>query len=541
MLILAIVLLGGCSNSQEVDENDLQKEVLVGRGAMENFSVGDQFQATEPIEVSLLFRELPTAPFQHDWTFVQKLADITQVSFSEVISVIHDDFAQQRNLLIGAGEAPEIMPFIWAGHETPFIAGGSILPVSEYFQYMPNFTHFVEEWGLEDSIENLRQDDGHIYLLPGLQQDPRVRFTVALRKDILDEHGIGLPDTWYEIRDVLRELKAIYPDMYPFNDRWTLDSTLNISASTWGVGAGWGFGSGLHLNRESNEFSYVATMDEFKDFIQFWHSFIAEGLLHPESLTQGDAAAWEAFVNGESFMIGSAGAVGLEEYRRDFDANIADGADHLKGYEIVALPIPQGPTGRIGEQLIDSGMILNSSLKDRDDFIAVLQFIDWLWYSEEGREFAMWGVEGETFQINEDGHRELLSGYQHRGLGLNLNEAYEDMHVDHGFFDAVFSLAGGSSSDLMTSVMNEEAKDIHIRNAETRDLNPITPRIPYTDLELEQISLMQTALGDFTQSNIAQFILGQRSLEEWDQFVEELETMGMSRYVEMANEAWKRR
>ena len=546
VLALSAAFLAGCGNGNNVTDsgnngdttNNATEENLSNSVAMENFRVGDTFRANEPIDVSMIFRQLPTSPFNDEWMMVQRLREITNV-YLDVTAVMHEDFETQRNLLIGAGDAPEIMPFAWAGHETQFIAGGTLLPISDYFEHMPHFMHFVEEWGLEEPIENLRQADGNIYLLPGLQQDPRVRFSVAMRQDILDELGLDAPDSWEEIRDVLRVVAEERPDITPYNDRWNLDATLNIAASTWGIGAGWGFGSGLHLNHNTNEFEYVAQMDELKDFVMFWNSLIEEGLLHPESLTQGCGPAWEAFVNGESFMIAAGNT--LEEYIRDFDANIEAGATHLEGYELVQLPVPNGPTGKIGEQLIDNGMMLNASLRDREDFVAILQFIDWLWYSEEGREFAMWGIEGETFQWNEEGYRELLSGFQHRGHGLNINPDYDDIQVDHGFMENVWALAGGSSRDLMTSVMTEEARALHIYNADTRVLRPITPRIPWTDLELEQISIIQSALADHTRSNMSLFILGQRSMDDWDTFVQEIESMGSQRFVDMANEAWSRR
>jgi len=519
------------------------------RGAMPNFDVGVSFHATEPIDVTMLFREMAENPFNENWEMFQRLQEMTNVTI-DVESVMHDDFADRRSLLLATGQAPELMPFIWAGHEVPFIAGGQLLPIGRYFDYMPHFTNLVTEWDMWPVIENLRRADGEIYILPGLFQDPRVRFTVALRQDILEQLDIyselehGHPDSWEEIRLVLEEVaerKEEFGLDYVYFDRWTLDSTLNIAASTWGVGAGWGLGSTMHFNHDTGEFEQFAQMDEARDFVGYWAGLVADGLLHPESLTAGCEAPWEAFVNGRSFMIGSYGTV--IPYEQDRDNLIAEGLTHLEGLEFRALPIPQGPLGVTGEQVIDNGIVLNNSLRQRDDFFAILQFVDWIWFSQEGREFAIWGVEGTHFQWV-DGYRQLMPGYFDTRYSLNLerqNEAgAQDMRIDLGFGENVWVLAAGSSRDLMTSRMDVATRALHELNAQTRLRNRLNPSVPWAALgaqRQEMYAMWQTSIVDHTRSNIAAFIAGHRGMDNWDAFLGELEAMNLDAWVAAGNEA----
>ena len=51
---------------------------------------------------------------------------------------------------------PELIPVTYPGDETQYVAGGAILPISDYLDYLPNFTDKVEKWGLQDAIDNLR-------------------------------------------------------------------------------------------------------------------------------------------------------------------------------------------------------------------------------------------------------------------------------------------------------------------------------------------------------------------------------------------------
>ena len=38
--------------------------------------------------------------------------------------------------------------------------------------------------------------------------------------------------------------------------------------------------------------------------------------------------------------------------------------------------------------------MISKKARDSKNFVAMMQFIDWLWYSDAGQEFAKWGVEG---------------------------------------------------------------------------------------------------------------------------------------------------
>ena len=87
-------------------------------------------------------------------------------------------------VLIGAGDAPCIIPVTYAGQENQFVSSGAILPVSDYVEYMPNFQAKVEEWELEPELDTLRQADGKYYLLPGILEQLRYDYTLGIRTDV---------------------------------------------------------------------------------------------------------------------------------------------------------------------------------------------------------------------------------------------------------------------------------------------------------------------------------------------------------------------
>ena len=50
--------------------------------------------------------------------------------------------------------------------------------------------------------------------------------------------------------------------------------------------------------------------------------------------------------------------------------------------------------------------MISTKARDSKNFVAMMQFVDWLWYSDAGQEFAKWGVEGTTYtkDASDDAH-----------------------------------------------------------------------------------------------------------------------------------------
>jgi len=206
---------------------------------MADFKAGDQFKATEALDFSILFSDHPNYPLKDDWLFWSELTNRTNVTLEPTV-VPMSDYAQKRSLIVGAGDAPLIIPKTYPGQEEAFVSSGAILPVSKYLDLMPNLSEKIEKWELEPDFEGLRQADGEFYVLPGVHEDVWQDYTVAFRTDVLEDLGLEAPKDWDEFRDVLVAIKAEYPDSYPLSDRFQGDNLLGLIAMTYGVSAGWG-------------------------------------------------------------------------------------------------------------------------------------------------------------------------------------------------------------------------------------------------------------------------------------------------------------
>ncbi|WEG11876.1 extracellular solute-binding protein [Pullulanibacillus sp. KACC 23026] len=524
-------LLTGCGSSKSSSSSS-SSDVKVSGAAMKNYKAGEQFKATKKITIPILFNDNPAYPYKKDWEFWTDLTEKTNVTLKPTV-VPMSDYSQKRSLLISSGNAPDIIAKTYPGEETPFVSSGAILPVSDYVKYMPNFEQKVKEWNLEPELDTLRQADGKYYVLPGIHQAYWPDYTLAVRVDIFKKNNIPLPKTWAELETDLEKLKKIYPNSIPFSDRFntnTGNSTLNIAAPTFGTQAGWGLGDGLQFDKDSGKFVFAPATDNYKNLISYFHDLVAKGLMDKESFTQSDDQAVQKFETGKSFVIAT-NAQTTQQYITDMDKTLGKGK-----FEVAKITVPGGPKGDVvaGSRL-ENGIMITANAKKNPNFIAELQFIDWLLYSDAGEEFAKWGVEGKTFTKDANGKRTLEPDVTFGGAGLNPSGT-KDLRTDLGFSQGNY--AYGGSTELLQSMMSGPELQFQ-KDMESKTLLPPNPPHPYTQAQSEQQTLKQTPLTDYVQQSTLQFITGQRPLSDWDQYVNELKSKGMDQYVQTANDAYQ--
>lgn len=512
----------GGDDTEQVSEDEIGSE-----HAMEDFKAGDTFYSEEPLEFSFLYRDHPNYPIDEDWTFYEKLEERTNVTFNNTV-VPMSDFAERRSVLIAAGDSPDIISNVYGGEESQFVGSGALLPISDYVHLMPHLTQRIEEWDLQDELDQNRQADGKYYFLPGIEENVRHDYTLMINRTVFDEYGIEDPNTWDELRDALQILKDETGNV-PFNDQWQGQALLNYASHSFGTIGGWGFGGGTVYDEEADEFKYAPMEQGYKDMVEYFAGLVADGLMDPESWTQDDEMAQNAFNNAESYVISSNSqtVIGQRESMTDIHGEDV--------YEIGKITSPEGPAGPlVGGSRFVAGIMLPSHLTERDDFLALLQFVDWLYYSDEGNELAWWGIEGETYEKTD----EVPGGYRPLDpidyLGLNPGGT-EHLQEDHGFRNGI--IASGAQAEILQSIMDAEEIAFQDDMNATREVVTPAPPYPLSQADQEQMALLSTPLGDTVETYTLRFITGQYDLDRWDEFMADLENQNVEQYLDIVNKA----
>jgi putative aldouronate transport system substrate-binding protein len=498
-------------------------------GAMTNYTVGTQFKASTPLTFSIAILSNPNYPFKSNWLFLTHLKQLTNVGFNPNV-IPFADYNTKVSTLIAAGQQPYIIPKTYPGAEAAFVAGGQILPVSDYVQHMPNFQAKVAAWNLNADLDTLRQSDGKYYLLPGLHQSVPLDYTMGVRTDLLTKYNIPTPSTLAQVEAMLTTFKDNNPGHYPFSDRYNQPTAggafLQMIGNAYGTHAGWNYQSynqGAYWDFTNKKYVFAAAMPQYQQMVTFLSGWYNKGLIDPESFTQPDTQAQAKLTSGKSFAL----MENAQQIAIDQKAMPA-------GQTVGKIPVPLGPTGAtvVGSRL-DGGLMISSKAASDPNFIAMLQFIDWLWYSDAGMLYARWGIDGTTYTGSvADGTFALEPNVDWSGLHPN---AKIEINVQYGFYNGVFSV-GGSNQLMDTQYPPAELAFQKIMDVRTP--LPVNPPAPLTTLQQQTATTSGTSLMDYVQSQTVSFITGKRPLSQWGAFQNELTGKGSSNFLNIFTTAY---
>lgn len=393
----------------------------------------------------------------------------------------------------------------WAG----YALDGAFINFKDYMDKMPNVKAYMEDPDNASNTAKFTYSETELYALPiGNEGDTTAR-AFLYRKDIFEKNNIALPTNQEEFVATLRKLKELYPASQPFVMR---SMTGNIQGAQ---ALGHLFGAS-HVNRglygtfftldANGEYSMVQTGQAYKEIAQFICDMTKEGLMHASSMTI-DTAGWqEALASDTSFItydkidripqLTKQGADLNPEYKLAAFApfNFGSNADN----PVVSTSFAGGAT---------SWGIMVSSMLDEAQLNDILTYIDWL-YSEEGQLVTNWGIEGESYEVLEDGSLSYIDSFleaQGGAIKTGLSKAGISAHI---WFDP-----------FLDTCDEEMAKGLEMAQ---QFLGKTAAQYPLLYNEEEQFvwdsyaeTLYTTAQGEWSK-----FALGQKDFAEWDSFLQ---------------------
>ena len=530
---------GDSNNSQKDSSDKSSKESTVDSKEEKldyTYGIDKTFKSDEPIKYSMMYSDHENYPYKEDWLFWSKLTEMTNVSF-ELKMIPRADYDDKKSLLINGGESSYIIPKTY--DESAFVTGGAVVAVSDWVEYMPNYMKFVEDYKLEDDLKIITKEDGKYYRLPGMWAEPKSEYTWVIRKDIFDAAGVDITAleknyTWDTFSEALEKVAKANPGKTVWSDRWKGEAGLKVIGDSYDVPAGWAKNDGMSYDAEKDEFYFAEVTDDCKNMCKMLNNLVENGIIDKETFTQEDSAAEEKFYNGKSFMIGSNESM-LGTYASKMNETLGEGKFEL--YSIVP-PAAEGKENYLSEnsRLENGIMISTKALEElgKDGFIKMLRFVDWLWYSPEGHTFVKWGVEGETYTV-ENGTKTLKPEI---GYGAINPDATKKLNVDYGFSNGVFMYGG--TTENRTSMLSDALKDYYTRINSIKKIRPLKPAVAFSEEDTEQMNLIKSPLMDYVNTSVLQFITGQSDIDEnWDTFVQKCKSNNYEKYVTMYNDTYK--
>ncbi|WP_077609961.1 extracellular solute-binding protein [Clostridium sp. Marseille-P2415] len=540
--LAAAAALAGCNASAKSEAVSGTKEMVEDKDLDYQYGEGTTFHSDEPVAYSMMFSDHENYPYKADWRLWSAIKDKTNVTF-DLTNVARTDYNDKVSALVNTGSAPYIIPKIYDA--APFVDSGQVVAVSDWVQYMPNYQKCVKDWGMEEELINTLSSDGKYYRLPGMWEKAAGGYSLLIRKDVFEAAGVDVEGgeknwTWEDFYEACKKVKEYTGGDYVWSDQYQLGCAMNLSGIEYGIRAGyskdggdWNLRNGLVFDFDKNEFVFSNTTEDYKDYLNFWNKMYRDKILDPETFTQDSEQAKAKFFRGDSYVL-TCNFQQVADYR-------SKNRVQAKGAELYFMVMPGGPKGQLQPESyrLENGiMISKRALKElgEKEFIKMLRFIDWLWYSDEGQTLSLWGVEGETYDRGADGTFALKPDIYYNGIHAG---APKQLNVDFGFAGGVF--AYGGSNELRFSRMTDEEKEWNQRVYDSKERRKIEPPILTDEEEKEQMNLIQVPLMDYVNTSALEFITGKLDLDsDWDKYVAECESKGNVKFVNMANEIFER-
>ena len=575
MLLATVMVAGslaGCGSSGDASTDttaDTKTESAAGTEAASTEAAAEEnldyqygldttFHSDDPVTYSFFFSDASWYPMVDTWKtegVFKKIEEATNVTL-DITSIDSGDYNQKVSLMINAGEAAYIIPKTY--DESPYVDGGAIVPISDYTQYMPYFTDFVEKYNMQDDLKTITKSDGKFYRLPGMLEAPVQDYTFLIRKDLFDAAGVDVAAiekdwTWDDLYDALVKVKEymvsegmISESDYVWSDLWcgsevtdgSGGNLLKLMASSYGVQAGWAIGNGMLYDSEKDEWYFGPTTDDFKAYLSEVTKYVQGGILDPETFTQDNQTACNKFYRGETAIL-SVNRSQYTSWLANLDENLGAG-----NYETYLCLIPRGENNNYlpENSRLENGVMISQRALDElgeEGFIKMIRFVDWLFYSHEAYNLTKWGVEGETYQVNADGTKSLLDGYQCGGLGIAGDEDDIDIRLQWGYAGGNFYYGG--TIEEMTDNFNPDIMDFVNRITEARDIKPLDPSYVANEEENEQLNLWKTPLIDNVNTWTLQFATGVKNVDaDWDAYVASCEGLNSTTMADYINEIYQR-
>ncbi|HML46880.1 MAG TPA: extracellular solute-binding protein [Clostridia bacterium] len=415
------------------------------------------------------------------------------------------DRETQFSLVMASGDLPDFFVDINPLFFEEFGRKGALIALNDVIEGMPNLQALL---ALDDeALPSITSADGNIFFLPRLLE-PATRYWPGLfiRKDYLEQVGLGVPTTTEEYKAALIAVKAgVEKCTMPLTGD---QATLKTLVWPFGVGSrGTGTGNTDDAFIDNGAVAYGPTDSRYREALTYISGLYAEGLIEPE-WNSGNQARTNIVTGASASTAGSFSGV-LSTYN---GLLVADGQGEVLTY-VKPLIGPAGVQTWQGHHTsidLGYGMAITSTSKKVD---TVAKLFDYT-YGDEGRELIYWGVEGETFQVA-DGERTFTEKVASSPLGVltylnnySANTSCYPSALILKFYHATLSPIAREGNLAETEL--GQAYDIRM------------PAVRYTEDESAEVNTILADLNPYVDENFAAFVTGRKDISsdaEWESYV----------------------
>lgn len=470
-----------------------------------------------------------------DWSenlVFQTMKEMTNVSvefFHPPVGGETDAF----NLMIASGDYPDTILHTWLnvpGGPANYIADEVIIPLNDLIdQYAPNFKAYLAKYPEFD--RQIKLDDGSYYVLPAIYEDLELATHTGpvVRGDFLAKIGMKpdqFPTTvagWEELLIKVRDSEEL-KDVIPF----FFASMTNINDSPTVLGA---YGITQEFYNDNGIVKFGAIQPEYKEFLTTMRRWYDLNLLDPEFAANNAKLRDEKVTSDRVFLF--IGSMGNSITR--YTAMVRNEAN--PDFQLLPMPYPtlnEGETPIVGQQnanFTGGGLAITTACENPE---LIMKYFDYF-YSEEGHMLSNWGIQGLTYDFDENGNPYFLPLVSENPDGLSREQAMAKYTIWQSQTPVYKRKDVLEQRDRLPEQIEGRKNWLTCKNEIL--MPPVTP----TAEEASEFASIMNDCRTYMLEQATKIIMGNVDLNEgFDVMVATLKGMGIDRAIELRQAALDR-
>lgn len=447
------------------------------------------------------------------------------------------------NLMISSGDMCDLIPVLeyYTGGLAKAYEEDIIIDISDYVdEYMPNYAAVMECLDPQTVSDTLTDD--HLLAFYQIADGTYSANGVVTRADWLEELGyefsgdlISLDEYTELLRTFQTEFGATY-GYYMYDGTMPLEAAFDTEIPAL-------VGDGFMTQVTSAIFRYGDTVtsgwitDGYREYIEWIRQMMDEGILYEDFLSlDSDQGTRNQLIGLGETATWQSNADKIEEIVESYASDNPDLA-------VVAMPrVTADPDAQYvwnDETALvstNSGFSISTDCENPE---LVCQWANYFW-TTDGYMMANYGVEGESYDVNDDGSIEFTWQRPVTVTGKNAPNA----EMAQNLFTMMRFVGFYSDNDRLLSTFPDsalDAVDLWTIEGSTDDRNyPSAVSAGFTTEESEEIAQYEGDLLTYTAETCMKFMTGALELtdETWAEYVANCEAMGINEIIAVYQNAY---
>lgn len=427
--------------------------------------------------------------------------------------------------LEGLPDMVEIPPFDSNVGVDTYSSNGVLIPLNELIEeYAPNIRALFDKYPALEAM--CTSSDGNIYALAGWWGDINdyVPDYLYIRQDWLNNLGLEMPKTVDELYDVLVAFKEQDANGNGNPDDEIPMATKNGIKQLYYLMTGFGYDTNsLWYTDDNGEVHYAAVEDQYKDMLAFLNKCYSEGLISDDLdgtlLTQ----------NITEDKVGIVCHDPADNMASSDDLALTSNPDC--DYEFMpVIQADENGTARMTKRGLTWHYYGITTACENPE--TAIQWIDYVYASEDGLMLYNYGIEGMSYEYDADGE------IQFTDLITN-NETYTSA------FSALRSIGAwptyfiNDSGEAFMKIFEGTKVETACKDAYGNMEDPF-PEMLGTAEESEVYTSVWPDLSTYLDEMFTAFVIGTESLDNFDKYVETAYSMGMQEIIDIKGAQYAR-